>query len=95
MSLSYHRQNFLFNIIRIKKNVCHIRIYPRLIHSINLPGLLAKLYTEQANRIVSNHSTDYYILFVLKNDETGNITRAIQEDEILKTKFKLKKTIKS
>ena len=65
--------------------------YPRLIDSIHLPGLMEKLYTEHVNKIVSHHNTDYYILFVLMNDETGNITRAIQEDEILKTKIQIKK----
>ena len=63
--------------------------YPRLIHSINLPELVEKLYTEQVNKIVSYHNTEYYILFVLTNDGTGNITRAIQEDEILKTKIQM------
>ena len=67
--------------------------YPRLIDYINIPELIEKLHTEQVQELASRNN-DYRIIFILFNDETGNITRAIQEDQILKTQIQTKKNNK-
>ena len=63
---------------------------PRLIDSINIHDLVRKIHIETVQKISPNH-TNYHTIFILTNDETGNITRAIQEDEILKTRLQMKK----
>ena len=63
---------------------------PRLIDSINIPNLIEKIHTETVH-VIPSRTSEYKFIFVLLNDETGNITRAIQEDEILKTRIQSKK----
>ena len=65
-------------------------MFPRLIDSINIPHLIEKLNIETVH-ITPSLSSEYKVIFVLLNDETGNITRAIQEDEILKTRIQIRK----
>ena len=68
---------------------------PRLIDSVNLPSLLAALRKETAGVVTVEEShtpnerplPPFKIVFSLANDNTAMITRAIQEDEILKTRL--------
>ena len=64
---------------------------PRLLDSIHLSDLVQKLHIETVETISSPIHSNFRVVFILNNDETGNITRAIQEDEILKTKLQTKK----
>lgn len=60
---------------------------PRILQSINIHKLVDKLKNE-----VPIDATDaaYKHVFILRDDECALISRAIQEDEILKTKLKLR-----
>jgi hypothetical protein len=60
---------------------------PRLLQSIDLQHLLAKLREEFAVRDESHQ--DYLAVFRLPDEVTSAITRAIQEDQMLKTKLKV------
>ena len=62
---------------------------PRLIDSINLPNLCLKLSIEPVQKKVVEYSSCLFVLYI-NNDETGDITRAIQEEEILKTQIQTK-----
>lgn len=63
--------------------------FPSLMSSLNMPGLVARLKVEH---VESQHNVpDYKVVFILADDATANITRAIQEDEILKTRLKLRR----
>ena len=65
---------------------------PRLLETTDLHSLLARLRKEIAG-VVSSIPTaekpDFKIVFSLPNDDTAIITRAIQEEEILKTRLKV------
>jgi hypothetical protein len=61
---------------------------PRLIQSIDLQQLLSKLRHEIAGKDAS-HEEDYLVVFRLPDEVTSAITRAIQEDQMLKTKLKV------
>lgn len=60
---------------------------PRIIDSINITQLVEKLKNEVPMDAID---TAYKHVFVLKDDDCALISRAIQEDEILKTKLKLR-----
>lgn len=61
---------------------------PREISSNNLLLLVRRLQTDPINIDTSN--PEFKIIFELVKDDTSLITRCIQEDQILKTKLKLK-----
>ena len=65
---------------------------PRLIDSVDLTSLLAALRKETAEVVAAEEPQEkslppFKIVFSLANDNTALITRAIQEDEILKTRL--------
>lgn len=62
--------------------------FPREIDKYNLDELLVKLRQEICEYDITDN---YECVFSLKDDETSSIVRAIQEDQILKTKITLKK----
>lgn len=62
---------------------------PRLIDNINISRLYQLLITEEIGQITNNPK--YSVVFTVANDVTSDIVRAIQEDQILKTKISLKK----
>lgn len=62
--------------------------YPRLINKVDLPHLIHRLRTECAE--ASENYPEFSVVFTLKDDETGLVTRAIQEDQILKTRLKVR-----
>ncbi len=61
---------------------------PRLINSLNLPVLVSRLQNEKASMVDGN--SIFKVIFILQNDDLGDITRAVQEDQILKTRIKCK-----
>lgn len=61
---------------------------PRLKNSLNLHILVSRLRNENALLIDGN--TQFKVIFTLQNDDLGDITRAVQEDQILKTRIKCK-----
>jgi hypothetical protein len=62
---------------------------PRVINSVNLPALAKRLYVERVEKQVGD--PEFEVIFILPNDELADITRAVQEDQILKTRLKVKK----
>lgn len=62
---------------------------PREIEKIDIPSLVARLQTECAQIIEPSDET-FKVIFNIDNDDTALVSRAIQEDQILKTKLKLK-----
>lgn len=68
---------------------------PRLIESVNLTSLIAALRKEMAEVVTAEEPQTlkekslppFQTVFSLPNDDTALITRAIQEDEILKTRL--------
>lgn len=66
---------------------------PRCIDSTDINDLVSKLRKETSIVLngISSYGTYYETVFKLSNDDTAMITRAIQEDQILKTQLKLKK----
>ena len=66
----------------------HEPLCPREITSKNLLHLVERLKTDPIQIDTSNN--EYKIIFKLANDDTSLITRCTQEDQILKTKLKLR-----
>ena len=64
--------------------------FPWLLDSIDVESLITRLREENAF-VQHTDSSEYKILFSLPDEATSNITRAFQEDQILKTKLKLKR----
>jgi hypothetical protein len=68
---------------------------PRIINNVDLSELVSRLNREWAEISCRSHSEDptslYRAIFSLSNDSTSLITRAIQEDEILKTQLKTRR----
>ena len=62
---------------------------PRLINSLDLPKLVSRLHNEKAS--IEDGNATFNVIFTLQNDELGDITRAVQEGQILKTRIKHKK----
>ena len=62
---------------------------PRVINSVDLPSLVKRLFTDPVNKDKGN--SEFEIIFILPSDELADITRAVQEDQILKTRLKVKK----
>mmetsp|Transcript_420 Transcript_420/g.676 ORF Transcript_420/g.676 Transcript_420/m.676 type:complete len:737 (+) Transcript_420:51-2261(+) len=66
---------------------------PRLISGLDILALVVRLRNESAYEVKDNiprgDFPDFRIVFGLPNDDTALITRAIQEDEILKTRLKV------
>ena len=62
---------------------------PRVINSTDLPVLVQRLHVETVMRKTDN--SDFKIIFILPDDKLADITRAVQEDQILKTRLKVKK----
>lgn len=62
---------------------------PREITSCNLNELLNNLREEYAEAHY-NENDEFSVVYVLENESTSKIIRAIQEDQLLKTKLKLK-----
>ena len=62
---------------------------PRVINSTDLPALVKRLHVVTVTKKTDN--PDFQIIFVLPNDELADITRAVQEDQILKTRLKVRK----
>ena len=62
---------------------------PRVINYVNLPEMVSRMRIEPVEKQRGN--SEYEFIFVLSKDESADITRAIQEDQILKTRLKLKK----
>jgi len=66
---------------------------PRLVTGLDIPALVNRLKKESAFEVKENIPTgefpEFKIVFGLPNDDTALITRAIQEDEILKTRLKV------
>ena len=60
---------------------------PRCSKDVDLPTLVSRLREENA---VVEQQREFKAVFTLYDDDTAMITRAIQEDQILKTKLKLK-----
>lgn len=71
--------------------------FPYLYRSIDIKSLIARLRTEHSSAIPDDETANlkieehFEIIFTLPDEEVSKITRAVQEDEILKTKLKLKK----
>ena len=61
---------------------------PREINMCNLDELLVKLKKENAEYDFS--MDEYLVVFNIEDEFTSKIIRSIQEDQILKTKLKLK-----
>ncbi|CAE7609491.1 unnamed protein product, partial [Symbiodinium microadriaticum] len=65
---------------------------PREVHSVDIPALVEKLRREHAGVITDNAKVgEHRVVFSLPNEDTSHITRAFQEDQILKVRLKLKK----
>lgn len=62
---------------------------PREINRINIPSLVNRLRNESAK--VEKDKENHFIVFTLPDDDPSLVSRAIQEDQILKTRLKLKK----
>ena len=62
---------------------------PREINYVDLPQLLEKLRTDHIS-IIPNVS-EYFVVFRAIDEDGAKITRAIQEDQILKTSLKMQK----
>lgn len=62
---------------------------PRVINSVDLPALIRRLFVEPVTKQSAN--AGFEVIFILPNDELADITRAVQEDQILKTRLKLKR----
>ena len=65
--------------------------FPRLIASVDVIALVRRLREENAFVQEFRDSSEFKILFTLPDEATSNITRAFQEDQILKTRLKLKR----
>lgn len=77
-------------MVKYKDDTC-----PREINTCNLPELLHILKEEKAEQEIKGN---FSIIFILDNEMTSKIVRAIQEDQLLKTKIKIKqgdRTLKS
>ena len=61
---------------------------PRVVNSTDLPALVRRLYVEAVMKKKDN--PNFEIVFTLLNDELADITRAVQEDQILKTRLKVR-----
>jgi len=76
-------------------NIDKVPRCPRLIESVNLTSLMAAIRKEMAEVVTVDEAQSlkekalppFKIVFSLPNDDTALITRAIQEDEILKTRL--------
>lgn len=71
---------------RVRDPLCSL--YPKLIEQIDLPQLVHRLRVEVATQ--SPQQQPYLVVFTLPDDEPGLVTRAIQEEQILKTRLKVK-----
>ena len=58
---------------------------PRLIDTVNIPQLAKQLRTEHVEKIFQKRG--YEVIFMLGDDSISHMTRAIQEDQILGTRF--------
>jgi hypothetical protein len=92
-NFSLHQQNDIY--LRIERERAEHRVtdplcltYPRLIQQLDVPHLVHRLRSESATR--TPMQAPYLTVFTLPDDIPGLVTRAIQEDQILKTKLKLK-----
>ena len=65
----------------VPKNSC-----PRIAEALNLPQLARRLYAESAVKLGGD--SKFKVVFVLKDDDLGDISRAVQEDQILSTRLK-------
>ena len=63
---------------------------PRVINSTNLPLLVQRLRKERADKR-PGMGTEFAFIFEIANDELAEFTRAVQEDQILKTRLKLRR----
>lgn len=69
---------------------------PRLINQVNLIQLFHQLKQESVHFNTHSFPKKYSVIFETTTDETSNIVRAIQEEEILKTKVQVRgKTLRS
>lgn len=62
---------------------------PRVINSIDLSVLVHRLRSESPAK--QSGEPEFEVIFTLAKDDLADITRAVQEDQILKTRLKLKK----
>jgi len=82
-------KNYILSLLENEKMRVSINgTFPREIDKYNIYELLVKLREEICEYVIVD---DYKCVFTLKDDETSSIVRAIQEDQILKTKITLKK----
>ena len=63
---------------------------PRVINSTDLPLLVQRLRRERAEKRPGT-GTEFAVIFEIANDELAEFTRAVQEDQILKTRLKLRR----
>lgn len=62
---------------------------PRVINAVDLPYLTKRLFTDPVSKVLGN--PEFEVIFILPTDELADITRAVQEDQILKTRLKVKR----
>jgi len=62
---------------------------PRVINSIDLSALVQRLRVESPAK--ESGKPEFEVIFTLAKDDLADITRAVQEDQILKTRLKLKR----
>lgn len=65
-------------------------LYPRLRTKVDIPHLVYRLRAENASKDMNQG--EFFVIFTLRDDDTGLFTRAIQEEQILKTRLKLRDT---
>ena len=63
---------------------------PRVINSTDLPLLVQRLRNERADKRPGT-GTEFKVIVEIANDELAEFTRAVQEDQILKTRLKLRR----
>jgi hypothetical protein len=62
--------------------------YPRLRTKEDIPHLVNRLRAETASKDLNQG--EFFVIFTLRDDDTALFTRAIQEEQILKTRLKLR-----